>query len=357
MPENSRGNSRAALFGSQAIDQAVCGIGAGCISVLCMHPLDLLKVKFQVATTPVHLKPTLSQVSQIASSTSTRPKIITSLGEIVRSDGWKGLYRGLIPNMVGNAASWGLYFMWYSTIKKRMSTSADGSDSGVKLSATEHLFASASSGVITAMMTNPIWVVKTRMFTTQVRSPGAYRNVLDGLIRISREEGPRGLWKGSVLALVGVSNGAIQFMTYEELKKWRQEVRRQKSGITYASMGEDDPTALSNIEYVILSGAAKLLAIGITYPYQVVRSRLQSQMYLSSASRVLESTANLSTTHYYSIPHCITHTYRTEGFKAFYKGLGTNAVRVLPGTCVTFVVYENLSRWFREVAEKRSALS
>lgn len=39
----------------------------------------------------------------------------------------------------------------------------------------------------------------------------------------------------------------------------------------------------------------------------------------------------------------ILRTYREEGLKAFYKGLAPNAVRILPGTCVTFVVYENIS--------------
>lgn len=36
--------------------------------------------------------------------------------------------------------------------------------------------------------------------------------------------------KGMTLALIGVSNGAIQFMTYEELKKRRVELRRKRIG-------------------------------------------------------------------------------------------------------------------------------
>jgi hypothetical protein len=107
-------------------------------------------------------------------------------------------------------------------------------------------------GVITAFMTNPLWVVKTRMFTTSARGEGSYRGILgtlepsqrhidystmkylhmgpekkDGLSRIYRTEGIRGLYKGTVIALFGVSNGAIQFMTYEELKRWGKERKKR----------------------------------------------------------------------------------------------------------------------------------
>lgn len=39
--------------------------------------------------------------------------------------------------------------------------------------------------------------------------------------------------------------------------------------------------------------------------------------------------------------------------RGFYRGLGTNLVRVLPGTCVTFVVYENLAWLLRTTAARR----
>jgi len=313
-----------------------------------MHPLDLLKVKLQVSS-----KPLASRVSyQHPSFPPLGSAALTSIKEILGKDGFLGLYRGLTPNMVGNAASWGFYFMWYSMIKDRMSTDSHGRN--VKLSASQHLLASASSGFVTAMMTNPLWVVKTRMFTSRAEDSGAYRNLWDGLIRISREEGLRGLWKGSVLALIGVSNGAIQFMTYEELKRWRQDLIR-----TEPQRSETDTLPLSNLEYILLSGASKLLAIGITYPYQVIRSRLQNQLFLRQLKNPnlipSSSSAGRSGEVYYrSIVHCIIHTYRTEGFKAFYKGLGVSAIRVLPGTCVAFLVYENLSNSIRKLALQRA---
>lgn len=102
-----------------------------------------------------------------------------------------------------------------------------------------------SIGAVTAMMTNPIWVVKTRMFTSRADSPTSYTGLFsaytsssyitntksifaDGLYRIGKTEGLRGLWRGSTLALFGVSNGALQFMAYEKMKVWGFEQKRKK---------------------------------------------------------------------------------------------------------------------------------
>ncbi|BGO90790.1 hypothetical protein NBRC10512_002831 [Rhodotorula toruloides] len=312
-----------AVFGSPALDSAFCGVSAGIVSTICMQPLDLLKVQLQVSTAP--------------KAHGTLGQIWWGLGEIVRQGGYGGLYRGLTPNLVGNASSWGFYFLWYTMIKARM----DGGEEK-KLNAGQHLLASASSGVITAVITNPIWVVKTRMFTTRADETKAYRGVLNGLATLAREEGVRGMSKGMTLALIGVSNGAIQFMTYEELKKRRVDLRRKRLG---AGASEEEVKRLSNTEYILMSGSAKLVAIGITYPYQVIRSRIQYRP-VSAAS---------STPPYTSIPDVITRTYRSEGLSGFYKGIATNAVRILPGTCVTFVVYEQLSRWLGRMAERREA--
>jgi solute carrier family 25 folate transporter 32 len=65
---------------------------------------------------------------------------------------------------------------------------------------------------------------------------------------------------------------------------------------------------------------------------------------------------NNATTHLYpNIPTCIKRTYSESGVRGFYRGLGTNLVRVLPGTCVTFVVYENIAWLLRRAAARRES--
>lgn len=62
-----------------------------------MNPLDLLKVKFQVSTR--------------GPEGGIGRGIWRALCDIRANEGWRGLYRGLSPNIAGNASSWGLYFL------------------------------------------------------------------------------------------------------------------------------------------------------------------------------------------------------------------------------------------------------
>lgn len=370
------GPARTTYFGSESVDRAVAGMSAGVISTLCMNPLDLVKTRFQVNQSYFsgdiahrsHFYQRIAQNRLLFYAIGGKPvlDIADTIRGIARDEGVRGLYRGIVPNVIGNASSWGLYFLFYTMAKGQVAQWHRGGTDR-PLTAAEHLLCATSSGVVTAVLTNPIWVVKTRMFTSvaraQVFSPGSngsvsaagdpsraglvgqraevYRGLMDGLVRTYRSEGLRGWYRGVGLAIVGVSNGAIQFMTYEKLKQWRMSmILRRRTGQRTVSEGDLHTVTLSNMEYTVLSGAAKLLAISVTYPYQVVRSRLQS----------------LATSHLYrNAWHCAVRTWCDEGPRALYRGFTTNVVRIVPGTCVTFVAYENVARLLRMAAASRAA--
>ncbi|RKP26768.1 mitochondrial carrier domain-containing protein [Syncephalis pseudoplumigaleata] len=285
--------------------QALAGFGAGFTSTTILHPLDMVKTRLQGKyafddADKRHRKPMFGRT-------------VSMLRAISHQDGLRGLYRGLTPNLAGATASWALYFWWYDMFKARATKDEHG-----HMSPGQHLIASAQAGALTAITTNPLWVVKTRMCVTNRTDQHAYRGLLDGLGQIARKEGIRGLYKGMVPALFGVSHGALQFMAYEDLKKWRINVNPAKN-----------KERLSTLEYMVMASTSKLFATVSTYPYQVLRSRLQNQQEANQKYRGVADAI---------------------GLLGFYKGLAPNALRVLPGTCITFVVYENLSAYFREHA-------
>ena len=260
--------------------------------------------------------------SQLGSSTWVIRNVFRNEGGVA------AFYRGLASNLIGNSVSWALYFLWYDQIKTGLSTihGTDGKLSyydfflasgaaGALLTylLTDHIL-SVISGALTAICTNPIWVIKTRMLSTSVAHKGAYISTLDGIRRIARSEGLPGFYRGLVPSLFGVSHGAFQFMAYEKMKEYR--------GASILGGQED----LSNLDFLIFSGLSKVFAGSVTYPYQVIRARLQTY----DADK-----------RYHSARDVVSQVWRREGLSGFYKGLGPNLLRVVPSSCVTFLVYEN----------------
>ncbi|KAL0110211.1 hypothetical protein PUN28_013687 [Cardiocondyla obscurior] len=294
----------------------VAGISGGVVSTLMLHPLDLIKIRFAVSD----------------GHTNTAPRyngLRSAIAQIVKTEGVRGLYRGVTPNILGSGSSWGFYFFFYNTIK----TSIQGGNSKKPLGPSMHMFAAADAGVLTLLMTNPIWVVKTRLCLqyaddVNLAESKRYRGMIDALKKIYKTEGIRGLYKGLVPGLFGVSHGAIQFMAYEEMKN---------KYYNYLNVPID--TKLSTTEYIVFAAMSKLIAAASTYPYQVVRARLQDHHH-----------------DYRGTWHCIQCTWRYEGWRGFYKGLSANLIRVTPATVVTFVVYENMLHYLqsRRVAVKEA---
>lgn len=287
-------------------EHLVAGISGGVASTLILHPLDLIKIRFAVndGQTPA------PQYRGLRNAMAT----------IFRQEGARGLYRGVTPNVWGSGSAWGFYFLFYNTIK----TWIQGGNTQKPLGPTLHMVAAAQAGILTLVMTNPIWVVKTRLCLqysdidkTRLPESKQYLGMLDALSKIYYSEGIRGLYKGFVPGIFGVSHGAIQFMTYEEMKNTYNQYR----------MVPID-TKLGSVEYLTFAAFSKLVAAALTYPYQVIRARLQDQHHDYKGSW-----------------DCVCRTWRYEGVLGFYKGLSANLIRVTPATMLTFLVYENVSHF------------
>ncbi|KAM3614356.1 uncharacterized protein V6R79_013137 [Siganus canaliculatus] len=287
------------IFGHVKIGNLVAGLSGGVVATLILHPLDLVKIRFAVSD-GLDLRPKYSGMLHCMKS-------------VWQQEGLRGLYQGVTPNVWGAGASWGLYFLFYNAIK---SYTKEGRQT--ELSATEHLVSAAQAGILTLTLTNPIWVTKTRLVLQYSAEPNSkqYKGMIDALVQIYRHEGFPGLYKGYVPGLFGTSHGALQFMAYEELKRDYNKYKKVSSD-----------AKLNPLEYITMAALSKIFAVATTYPYQVVRARLQDHHNT-----------------YSGVTDVIRRTWRNEGAIGFYKGIIPNLIRVTPACCITFVVYENLSR-------------
>ncbi|KAJ6989930.1 folate transporter 1 [Populus alba x Populus x berolinensis] len=162
----------------------------------------------------------------------------------------------------------------YSRAKQRYSKNRDE-----KLSPGLHLASAAEAGALVCFCTNPIWLVKTRL---QLQNPlhqtRRYSGLYDALKTIMREEGWRALYKGIVPSLfLQVSHGAVQFTAYEELRKVVVDYKAKQRKEDCKSADTD---LLNSVDYAVLGGSSKIAAIILTYPFQVIRSRLQVYLLL-----------------------------------------------------------------------------
>lgn len=91
-----------------------------------------------------------------------------------------------------------MFIFSYNSIK----TWIQAGDAQQQLGPTLHMLAASEAGVLTLLVTNPIWVVKTRLclqYGSYVPQPNTdnYRGMMDALTKIYRMEGVRGLYRVS----------------------------------------------------------------------------------------------------------------------------------------------------------------
>ncbi|EFJ30847.1 hypothetical protein SELMODRAFT_89452 [Selaginella moellendorffii] len=289
-------------------EEATAGAVAGVATVVALHPLDIVRTRFQADD---------GRNRFVHQYKSTANALLT----IARTEGVKGLYAGLSPAVFGSSLAWGLYFLFYSNIKEMHQRRLGG-----ELGPGHHLVASAEAGALVSAMTNPIFLVKTRL---QLQPPNGsqqpYSGFMDAFHSIRKVEGWRGFYKGFGPSVLLVSHGALQFMAYEEGRKMAIAARKRV-----------DPSAtensLTSLDFAVLGATSKLFALFLTYPYQVIRTRSQQRP---------DSQGSLS---YRGGWHAFTETLKYEGVRGLYKGMVPNLLRVAPSSSITFIVYESVKK-------------
>ncbi len=298
----------------------IAGVGSGSLASIVCAPLDLLRTRMQV-------------VGGLEKNGSTNPKIIKSIYEIYAQDGIRGCFRGLGATLATVPAFWGLYFPLYESLKHQfMTLSSSYGDGGHNHHALVHLSSAMTAGAVADVVCNPMFVVRTRMQTEALhyfQVPVAERKphgVAATIIGLYKEGGVPIFWRGLTASLLGLFHVGIQFPVYERLKA---EARRR-------SPNKEE----SALDLLLASGLSKMTAATITYPHEVIRSRMMDARGASAGKNVFET---------------MRYIIKSEGYGGLYTGLRVSLLRVVPNCCVTFVSYELIARWVRNEMNKKES--
>ncbi|KAL6948677.1 hypothetical protein ACO0QE_001150 [Hanseniaspora vineae] len=309
--------------------EIVSGLSGGTMTILITHPLDLIKVRLQLSR---------------SSNTSSYKGIIKNTILNTQQNGSqfknsvKEAYRGLGINLLGNAVSWGMYFGLYRFYKDLIHDTfvprnsfdlvQSNFNKDQKMNSLMYLGAAWGAGITTSVLTNPIWVVKTRIMGSTKYDPTNYQNyqkIKSTFKDMIQKEGWKSLTKGLVPSILGVSQGAIYFSCYDTLKiRW------------FHSEGDLVEKKLTALDYITITTLSKMISVTSVYPLQLIKSNLQYNR--DTSLTLIQLLKNI----YENRDLGNGSTMSKKSWRHFYKGLNANLIRAVPSTCITFYVYETL---------------
>ncbi|EPS45006.1 hypothetical protein H072_1022 [Dactylellina haptotyla CBS 200.50] len=263
------------------------------------HPLDLNKVRLQTAKKP---------------GNGPKPGMMDTFKMIFRNEGFLGLYSGLTASLLRQASysttRFGIYEELKSIVKKP----------NKELPLPTLIALSSTSGFIGSIAGNPADIINVRMQQDGALPPEKrrnYKNAIDGLIKMVRQEGLTSLFRG-----VGPNSGRGALMTASQLASYDEF----KMLLLRSGMFDDNLTT-----HFIASTMAGGVATLICSPVDVIKTKIMSSQDPAG------------------IVHLLQETTRREGMAWAFKGLLPSFIRLGPHTVLTFIFLEQHKKIWRAI--------
>ncbi|XP_030065635.1 electrogenic aspartate/glutamate antiporter SLC25A12, mitochondrial isoform X1 [Microcaecilia unicolor] len=268
---------------------------AGAVGATAVYPIDLVKTRMQNQRS--------SFVGELMYKNS-----FDCFKKVLRYEGFFGLYRGLLPQLVGVAPEKAIKLTVNDFVRDKF-TQKDGS---IPLLA--EILAGGCAGGSQVIFTNPLEIVKIRLQVAGEITTGPKVRALSVL----RDLGFFGLYKGAKACFLrDIPFSAIYFPVYAHCKH----------------LLSDENGHVGAFQLLTAGAVAGVPAASLVTPADVIKTRLQV------AARAGQTT-------YSGVIDCFQKILREEGPRAFWKGAGARVFRSSPQFGVTLVTYELLQRWF-----------
>ncbi|GKU95268.1 hypothetical protein SLEP1_g8649 [Rubroshorea leprosula] len=271
-------------------EHAFAGALAGIFVSLCLHPVDTVKTVIQ--------------------SCRAEQRSICYIGRsIVSERGLTGLYRGIASNITSSAPISAVYTFTYESVKGALLPLFPK-----ECHSLAHCIAGGCASVATSFIFTPSERIKQQM---QVGTH--YNNCWNALVGIVKTGGLHSLYAGWGAVLCrNIPHSIIKFYTYESLKQM---------------MLTPSSTQPNTLQTLVCGGLAGSTAALFTTPFDVVKTRLQTQV-------------PGSLTQYSSVYHALQEIGKHEGLKGLYRGLIPRLVMYMSQGAIFFASYEMFKSLF-----------
>jgi len=267
---------------------------SGMLATCCIQPIDMVKVRIQLGATG-------------------SPIGIAS--QIIKEEGFGSLYKGLSAGLLRQATYTTTRMGIFNNLNTRLQEMNKGNENGGKVPIWQNAVAGQVAGGIGAVVGNPADLSLIRMQADGTLPPEkrrGYKNVGDAFVRIVREEGFGGLFKGCGPTVVRAMALNMGMFASNEFAKDAVE-----------SMGMAKGTTGNNLTAALVSG---FFASACSLPFDYVKTQIQKMQPLPDG-----------TMPYKGLVDCAVQTVRQHGPLRFYKGFPTFYVRIGPHVTLTLL--------------------
>lgn len=265
---------------------------SGMIATTCIQPIDMIKVRLQLAGEGVRTGPKPSPISIT--------KDIIAQGKVL--DLYTGLSAGLLRQAVYTTARLGFFDTFQNMLVAR------AEKRGASITFAERGAAGLAAGGLAAMIGNPADLALIRMQSDGLKPKDQranYRSVFDALKRITATESIGALWAGAyptVIRAMALNFGQLTFFA------------ESKAQLKHRAPGLSDSTRTFGA-----SAIAGFFASFFSLPFDFIKTRLQKQSKGPDGKYP-----------YKGLMDCAKKVIRDEGWLRFYRGFGTYYIRIAP---------------------------
>ena len=288
---------------------ALASIGATVVS----NPFEVMKTRLQLQ----------GELMKQGSYHRKYNGMVSGMAKVASQEGLTALQKGLWASMIHQLVQNGIRFGTYPYFKEYFRT-MNNNEPGLMV----NLLSGCSAGLIGAVVSNPLMMVKTRLQSSSkpnilgpdqsvVGHQHHYKGVFDGLRQIVAEGGVKGLWFGVKPAMYRtVTLSSMQLATYDGVKEL---------SVTKLGLSEFD------VRVHFIAGAASAFAVMVAMnPLDVILTR----SYNNGSQHIKAKST--------SVPGIMREIVAVEGVQGLYKGSLALWSRLAPHFICTFILLEQL---------------